>query len=52
MRKEDRIEKAFEIAKEEYADIGVDVDAALEQLDGVPISLHCWQADADLALPT
>jgi len=45
MDKADRVSKAFEAAREEYAAIGVDVQAAMDQLDQFPISLHCWQAD-------
>jgi L-rhamnose isomerase len=45
MEKEKRIEKAYEIASEDYAGIGVDAEGALDRLDGTPISLHCWQAD-------
>ena len=40
-----KIEKAFELARERYAEIGVDVDAALKKIASVPISLHCWQGD-------
>jgi L-rhamnose isomerase len=36
---------AFALAKERYAELGVDVDQALSQLAGIPISLHCWQGD-------
>ena len=43
--KQDLILKAYEIAKERYVAIGVDTDAALEKLQGVQLSLHCWQAD-------
>lgn len=32
-------------AKECYAKLGVDTDAAIERLKKVPISLHCWQGD-------
>lgn len=32
-------------AKAKYAAIGVDVDAAIEKLKTVPVSLHCWQGD-------
>ena len=32
-------------AKEIYADIGVDTDAAIEKLKKIPVSLHCWQGD-------
>jgi L-rhamnose isomerase len=39
------LEKAYEIAKEQYAEIGVDTDRALERLAGIPVSLHCWQGD-------
>ena len=38
-------ERAFELARERYAEQGVDVDAALKRLGDVPISLHCWQGD-------
>ena len=41
----DRIEKAYQWAKEEYAALGVDTDAALKKMDDVAISLHCWQTD-------
>jgi L-rhamnose isomerase len=39
------IEKAHELARERYAEWGVDVDAAEEALARVPISMHCWQGD-------
>ncbi|HCW98745.1 MAG TPA: L-rhamnose isomerase [Pantoea sp.] len=39
------IEQAFELAKQRYADIGVDVDQAMARLDSVPVSMHCWQGD-------
>jgi len=39
------IEQAFELAKQRYADIGVDVDRAMARLDSVPVSMHCWQGD-------
>ncbi len=35
----------FDYAKEKYAGLGVDVEEALKKLDGVSISLHCWQGD-------
>src|SRR5574344_2024244 len=43
--KQQLIEKAYEVAKERYAAIGVDTDKAIAQLEKTPISLHCWQAD-------
>ena len=39
------IEQAYEIARQRYAAVGVDTDAALEQLADVRISLPCWQGD-------
>ena len=36
---------AFASAKEQYAEWGVDVDAALARLATIAISLHCWQGD-------
>lgn len=38
-------EQAFELAKQRYADNGVDVEAAMNQLDSIPVSMHCWQGD-------
>ena len=39
------IDKAFELARERYAVLGVDVRHALAVLRQIPISLHCWQTD-------
>src|SRR5580704_11978138 len=39
------IEKAFELARERYAELGVDAPRALSVLRQIPISLHCWQTD-------
>lgn len=43
--KEEQIKKAYADAKEQYAELGVDVDKAIELLDKLSISIHCWQAD-------
>ncbi len=32
-------------AKQRYALLGMDTDAALEKLKTIPVSLHCWQGD-------
>jgi L-rhamnose isomerase len=40
-----RIESAYDAAAERYAELGVDVNAALQRLARVSISLHCWQGD-------
>jgi L-rhamnose isomerase len=43
--KKETVAKAFEIAKERYAEQGVDVEIVLKQLQKLSISLHCWQTD-------
>jgi len=40
-----RVERAYQIARQRYADVGVDPERALRHLRRVPISLHCWQGD-------
>ncbi|WP_455649991.1 L-rhamnose isomerase [Enterocloster citroniae] len=35
----------YESAREIYGAIGVDTEAAMEQLRNIPISMHCWQGD-------
>jgi L-rhamnose isomerase len=40
-----RIEQAYQLAKEEYAELGIDTDAVLKKMNEVVISLHCWQTD-------
>ena len=39
------IDQAVRLARERYAALGVDVDAALGRLRTIPVSLHCWQGD-------
>ena len=39
------IEKSFTLAKERYAEIGVDAERVLKNLAKIPVSLHCWQGD-------
>jgi L-rhamnose isomerase len=39
------IEKAYTLAKEAYAALGVNTDRALRAVAKVPISMHCWQGD-------
>lgn len=43
--KTELIEKAYAIARERYAGIGVDTEQALAALQNISLSLHCWQAD-------
>ncbi|HKJ79493.1 MAG TPA: L-rhamnose isomerase, partial [Prolixibacteraceae bacterium] len=42
---QERIEKAYELAKAQYNDLGVNTDEVLEKMKEVVISLHCWQTD-------
>ena len=42
---EKNIRQAYELAVERYAAIGIDVEKVMEQLQGIQLSLHCWQAD-------
>jgi len=39
------IDSAYQLAKEQYAAIGVDTEAAMRRLEGIPVSMHCWQGD-------
>lgn len=43
--KEELIVKAYEIAKERYASIGIDTEKAMDALQNIQLSLHCWQTD-------
>lgn len=40
-----RIEKAYSIAKEVYAQSGIDTEVVIGKLSKIPVSLHCWQGD-------
>ncbi|MBT8044719.1 MAG: L-rhamnose isomerase [Verrucomicrobiae bacterium] len=35
----------YELAREQYATLGVDTESAIERLKNIPISIHCWQGD-------
>ena len=40
-----QIQQAYRLARQRYAEMGVNTDKALKRLAGIPISLHCWQGD-------
>ena len=40
-----KIESAYQAAKDRYAELGVDCDNAIARLSEIAISLHCWQGD-------
>ncbi|HJR81694.1 MAG TPA: L-rhamnose isomerase [Anaerolineales bacterium] len=42
---ESKIQDAYTLAQERYAELGVDTEAAIARLKQVSISLHCWQGD-------
>ena len=41
----EQITKAYELAKSRYADIGIDTEKVIKQLQDFHLSMHCWQAD-------
>lgn len=43
--KQELIQKKYEMARERYAALGVDTDKAVEALQNISLSLHCWQTD-------
>ena len=43
--KNPNVEKSFALARERYAQLGVNVGSALGRRGKIPISLHCWQGD-------
>lgn len=45
MANQDQIVRNYEFAKERYAQIGVNTDEALQKLQNMKISVHCWQGD-------
>jgi len=43
--KKELIEQSYQLAKDQYAALGIDTDKVLSELDKISISLHCWQTD-------
>ncbi len=41
----DIIQKKYELAKEQFASLGVDSDQAISMLQDISVSIHCWQGD-------
>ncbi len=42
---DDSVDRAYEIARERFRDLGVDTEEALHRLGEISISVHCWQGD-------
>ena len=45
MKDQNAIKLAYQNAKAQYAEIGVNTDDAIAKLNKIDISLHCWQTD-------
>lgn len=43
--KEIQIQRAYELARDRYAEIGIDTDQVLDRMNQFHLSIHCWQAD-------
>ena len=43
--KSEQITKAYRLAKARYADLGIDTEKVINQLQDFHLSMHCWQAD-------
>lgn len=39
------IENAYNIAKRQFAELGIDTDKAISKVNDIPISINCWQGD-------
>jgi len=39
------IDHAWTLAKERFSQLGIDAEAAMQKLDTLPVSMHCWQGD-------
>ena len=43
--KKELLNQAYSVAQQRYAEIGVDTEKVLKQMQDFHLSLHCWQAD-------
>jgi len=41
----EHIERSYELAKERYATLGINVDEVIAKMQHISLSLHCWQSD-------
>lgn len=42
---ESQLEKSYQLAREMYAEWGIDTEEVMKKLSEVSISMHCWQGD-------
>ena len=45
MDKNDLIQNTYELAKKQYATLGINTEDVLKKMNEVVLSLHCWQTD-------
>jgi len=45
MNKSENTTKSYELAREQYAALGIDTEKVLQKMSKTPISMHCWQTD-------
>ncbi|TSO25359.1 L-rhamnose isomerase [Lactobacillus sp. LL6] len=45
MVSEKEVETAYQVAKQRYAEVGVDTEEVLKKLQNIRVSLPCWQGD-------
>jgi L-rhamnose isomerase len=43
--KKEILNQAYSVAQQRYAEVGVDTEKVLKQMQDFHLSLHCWQAD-------
>ena len=43
--KQEKINRNYEIARERFAELGIDTETAISALQKLSLSLHCWQTD-------
>ena len=39
------VEKIYAVARDHYAELGINADQAIQRALAIPLSMHCWQAD-------
>ena len=39
------IKESYQLAKQRFSQIGVDTEKAIQAMDVLPVSIHCWQGD-------
>ena len=39
------LETSYELARQRYAELGVDTEQAIQRLADISVSVHCWQGD-------